>query len=378
MKTSDRPQAGLRDLWSITAFGDPELSRYAEDSLLGETRTGLEAAALVMLSLVIAGIPICRDLGLGQHYVYGYLAVAAMALHALFSARQVDTLRELHLLGMTLLVICATAFVFVAHGTHAFSTLLFANVVLLFMAIPMLPWGAREVLIVAGLIYGVLALSVGGVADRFGAETMLTLHFLMCGAAAISILLALRGVKIRREDLNARYDLEKARTHLYDLSNRDALTGTWNRRYMPSAFDELVGKYVDTSATFNFVIFDLDEFKQINDRYGHDFGDTALTAVSEALRTAVADNGYVFRLGGDEFVAFYVGNDAEAMLARAHDVLVGNTALRERVNFSSGFASVPLVAGLDLDALYRQADIMLYENKHGPSSAQSTPTTAVV
>lgn len=294
----NRLKALLADAWSATDFDDPQVADYARERLLGETRTGLAAMSLVMLSLVMAGIPLCLEFGFRNEYLYGYLAVAALALHVHLSVRQVDDLRALHMLGITLLVVSATAFVFIAHETRMFSTLLLSNVVLLFMAVPMMPWGIREALAVTALIYLMLSLSVGGVDQRFSPETLYTLQFLMIGAAAISLLLVMRSVHIRRNDLRAHHALEVARENLFELSNRDALTGAWNRRFMHEGAARLQAEHGDEpGACFNLAVIDLDDFKQLNDGWGHDFGDLVLKVVTVSLDGAIGDSGFVFRSG---------------------------------------------------------------------------------
>ncbi|MGE0486586.1 MAG: diguanylate cyclase [Gammaproteobacteria bacterium] len=360
----------MADAWSATEFDDPQVAAYARERLLGETRTGLAAMSLVMLSLVMAGIPLCLEFGFRNEYLYGYLAVAALALHVHLSVRQVDDLRALHMLGITLLVVSATAFVFIAHETRMFSTLLLSNVVLLFMAVPMVPWGVREALAVTLLVYLMMSLSVGGVHQRFAPETLYTLQFLMLGAASISLLLVMRSVHVRRNDLRAHHALEVARENLFELSNRDALTGAWNRRYMRDAAAQLHAGYADTpAARFNVAVIDLDDFKQLNDGWGHDFGDLVLKVVTVSLDGAIGESGYVFRSGGDEFVVFQVGDDCAERIARAVDAVREHPALLkvtggQPVGMSFGVAGIALGEGYDLDRLYRQADGRLYEVKH--------------
>jgi len=359
----------LREAWRIDVFTPDALASYARERLLDETRNGVAAMSLVMLALVVAGLPLSFELGFERLYVYGYAAVAALALHVHLSVRRVDDLYALHLLGITLLVVSATAFVFIAHGTRTFSTLLFSNVVLLFMAVPMVPWGAREAVAATSLLYLLLSASVGGVSERFSAETLVTLQFLMLGAAAISLLLVARGVHVRRNDLRARYELEMAQESLFELSNRDALTGAWNRRFMNQAVADLAARHDGRETMFNLAVIDLDDFKQLNDTWGHDFGDVVLKVVTRTLENAIGESGYVFRFGGDEFVVFHVGEGLEERLAQAVTVVREHPALLkvtdgQPVGLSFGTASTPLAADLDIREAYRAADGVLYEAKH--------------
>ncbi|MEQ8661602.1 MAG: GGDEF domain-containing protein [Gammaproteobacteria bacterium] len=366
----------LRDGWRIDAFAPAALATYARERLLDETRNGIAAMSLVMLALVVTGLLLSFELGFDRFYLYGYAAVAALALHIHLSVRQVDELHTLHLLGITLLVVSATAFVFIAHGTHAFSTLLFSNVLLLFMAVPMVPWGTREAVAATGLLYLLLSASVGGVSERFTAETLVTLQFLMLGAAAISLLLVVRGVHVRRNDLRARYALEAAQKNLFELSNRDALTGAWNRRFMGQAVSELNARHAGTPVTFELAVIDLDDFKQLNDTWGHDFGDLVLKVVTATLVGAVGEDGYVFRFGGDEFVVFQVGAALDERLAEAATAVREHPALlkvtgAQVAGMSYGVARAALTPGLDVSAAYRSADRGLYAAKQARGAARA-------
>lgn len=90
--------------------------------------------------------------------------------------------------------------------------------------------------------------------------------------------------------------LDVASALLHQAAVTDALTGVRNRRGFFDALPQLAeGAEVDVA------MVDLDFFKQLNDRHGHDFGDRALRAVAAWLQSVVGDHGVVGRLGGDEF-----------------------------------------------------------------------------
>ncbi len=97
-------------------------------------------------------------------------------------------------------------------------------------------------------------------------------------------------------DLNVCYEtflkLKQQEKEIYS----DSLTGVYNRKYL----DLLVGRF---GKDFNFLIFiDLDDFKDINDNFGHDTGDIVLKEVGNILRTSIRANDVAVRYGGDEFV----------------------------------------------------------------------------
>ena len=97
-----------------------------------------------------------------------------------------------------------------------------------------------------------------------------------------------------------------------DLANTDGLTGLYNERY----FDALLKENELNRTPFVLFYLDLDRFKPVNDRYGHDVGDQLLKAVSGRLRTCVRSTDYAFRIGGDEFALIVNGALSEEFCAK--------------------------------------------------------------
>ncbi len=359
----------IKQLWSTTSFGSQELSQYARKELVDETREGVMAMSLLLLGLIISALPVYFKLDLHPVYLYTYLLIAVLSIHIFLSARKMGDLKVLYLLGITLLTLSATAFVSIAHQTSSFSVLLFANIVLLFMAVPMVPWGIREASIVIFIIYALLTLSTGGMTERFGSDTLLVLQFFMIAAALTSIILVARSVRIRKDDICARFDLEKARAHLYELSNVDPLTGAWNRRYLPSAIAQLINDYEDKANSFHYILFDIDNFKILNDTYGHDYGDKVLQCIGEIFTAHLNGNGYFIRLGGDEFALLLVHdkpNDFVSVLfTEIEQKCSAFCDASATVSMSYGLVSAPLCSETTLSALYLRADKAMYKCKHG-------------
>src|SRR6266568_4209580 len=138
----------LRTMWSSTDFGANELTRYASAVMCREARQG----------------------------TFGVLAL--LALHVAVSARAITDIKVLYLLGMMLLAVSGLAFVLLAHRYGVFTATLFSTVVLLFMVVPLVPWGLREALFAVGIIYLIFTGSTLSVAGRFPHEALWTLQFL--------------------------------------------------------------------------------------------------------------------------------------------------------------------------------------------------------
>ncbi|WP_070092977.1 diguanylate cyclase domain-containing protein [Pseudomonas monteilii] len=153
---------------------------------------------------------------------------------------------------------------------------------------------------------------------------------------------------------------------LYDLAYLDALTRLGNRK---AFYEHLTRSLADAKGSVALLFIDLDRFKQVNDRFGHDVGDSLLVNMANRLRDAVRKPDRAYRLGGDEFTLILPGTDeqdAERLAQRLLQVLGEPVQLDEQViDFvtpSIGIALYPQHAQ-DLDSLVKAADQAMYEAK---------------
>ena len=276
MKRTDGLLDGLAHLWSPTHFSGGELSKYATTQMLDETRHGLMAMAFLFLSLLLLNLLVHDELGFGRSYLYTVAPLAALCVHVYFAARNVRELQALHLLGMALLVVSGSGFVLLAHKSGSFDAALFSSVVLLFMIVPLVPWGLREASIVTLLLYGLISSSTWSVSARFDVQTLWTLQLSMLGAAAVSLTLVARGTRVRKADLQVRFELEGTHRILEDLSLRDPLTQCWNRRFLEREFVPWAERLRKAGRSVHLAVVDVDRFKALNDECGHAHGDAVL------------------------------------------------------------------------------------------------------
>ena len=143
------------------------------------------------------------------------------------------------------------------------------------------------------------------------------------------------------------------------LAQTDPLTGLGNHRHFQEQLQLKIESAEQTRLPLSVVLLDLDNFKQINDRYGHPVGDKVLAEVAARLR----DAGQAFRLGGDEFAVVLPGHGEEAA-RRVGDKIVRDLGNAETehggtVSFSAGVATFPQ-HGIERAELVRVADIALY------------------
>lgn len=161
-------------------------------------------------------------------------------------------------------------------------------------------------------------------------------------------------------------ELKEARDTARHLADRDQLTDLHNRAYLQNHLNRITTRKDTRSAM---IFFDVDRFKSINDRYGHEAGDTVLKAIATRARSAFRADDLVARLGGDEFVVFVEDvasqsdlNDRIERLREALSEPIIHDKTRIEAAISVG-VSIFEPDDMDLSAVLREADIALYASK---------------
>jgi diguanylate cyclase (GGDEF)-like protein len=162
--------------------------------------------------------------------------------------------------------------------------------------------------------------------------------------------------------------LRGERDHLRSLAHTDALTGLLNRRGLDESLPSLLAASSPRSALAVYLM-DLDGFKPVNDRHGHDTGDALLAAVGQRLGAMLRPNDLVCRLGGDEFV-FAVGGlpgpeEAERVgrkVLKAFQQPFEVNGVSCRVGLTLGYAIAPH-DDLSAAGLLKRADAAMYAGK---------------
>ncbi len=165
--------------------------------------------------------------------------------------------------------------------------------------------------------------------------------------------------------------MEKRRKHLKEMSTTDPLTGLLNRK----GFEEQLGKVVQkhTNTSYVGIQMDIDDFKFINDMYGHAVGDTALKTIAASIESNFSEDAILCRNGGDEFSIILIGKTAEEVRDTIEKFTSESRYFKhndEIHNFyiSVGYAEFPRNCN-DISELIRCADMALYEVKlHGKHS----------
>lgn len=159
------------------------------------------------------------------------------------------------------------------------------------------------------------------------------------------------------------------RARLHEDSIRDPLTKVYNRRFMDETLRRELLRARRAETPVSLIMLDIDNFKRINDEYGHDVGDQVLSLLAQQLSQVVREEDIVYRYGGEEFVVILPGADLQAAKERAQYACRATRSLRFdtdrgplHVTISAGVASYPEHGGTEEELLV-QADKALYAAK---------------
>ena len=159
--------------------------------------------------------------------------------------------------------------------------------------------------------------------------------------------------------------------------HEDFLTGIYNRKMLEVYLDKKISASTENQ-TFSAIMLDLDNFKYINDTYGHNAGDETLRNFAELLKSCLRLNDFAARYGGDEFCIVLETSDA-ASLQRIVDRIDAavekyneTSGLPYRIGISMGYAVYEFESHMDAQDFQRQIDRLMYAQKPYSKQAEST------
>lgn len=154
-------------------------------------------------------------------------------------------------------------------------------------------------------------------------------------------------------------------------ANTDYLTGLYNRSFIEQTTNEWLKQASLKNESIVCIVFDIDNFKSINDEYGHLFGDEVIKQVSSACSSLIRNNDLIGRFGGDEFVVILKDFSLEDGKLKAEQLLeiIRDIKLYKDGHTITVTASIGVTANTDctimhFNELFNFADIKLYEAKH--------------
>ncbi|MCU7834579.1 MAG: GGDEF domain-containing protein [gamma proteobacterium symbiont of Taylorina sp.] len=164
--------------------------------------------------------------------------------------------------------------------------------------------------------------------------------------------------------------LKRANDKLQDLASHDPLTGLRNRLDMEKDIEKIIVQHNKHGSPFAVLMFDIDWFKEINDKYGHDVGDSVLIEVARLLKQNIRQGDKVYRAGGEEFVMVLNRISYDDTILRAEKIRTSmeNNVLQVNNNeiirtVSGGLYHSSLIKTEKVEIILKLVDNALYESK---------------
>lgn len=177
-------------------------------------------------------------------------------------------------------------------------------------------------------------------------------------------------VKVQLKIKTLQDELRKSNDQLKKLSITDHLTELFNRRHMMEILERELPRAQRNDSPLSFVMMDIDHFKSVNDRYGHQQGDKVLAIIALLAKGALRSYDFAVRYGGEEFVLILPGTPLEEamMVAERLRLVIEQHSFdyelaRLKVTISMGVSTYPPKRVKTVDDFIREADTALYKAK---------------
>lgn len=215
------------------------------------------------------------------------------------------------------------------------------------------------------LVYGIsLFIGVGAAVTTgpgsLGSPVRLV-EFYLASGLWVAMLYVLGTLKSRLSQLQRQF------SEMQHLAHRDALTGVSNRRQMELHLAREVERFGRYGMSWAVILFDIDDFKRVNDLYGHELGDGVLQETARLLQDELRDTGQLARWGGEEFIILVAQTDlsqAHALAERLRAALAQHT-FDTIGTITASFGVAAYRDGESTASLMQRADTALYRAKHG-------------
>lgn len=153
--------------------------------------------------------------------------------------------------------------------------------------------------------------------------------------------------------------------HIVTAMVTDHLTGAFNRIHLDGLIEKELQQSQRKDSSFSILLFDIDNFKHINDVYGHMVGDTVLKEISSAISDRLLENEHLGRWGGDEFMILLTDASIDEAIRKAEalKLLIEKSSFSVPEGISSSFGVTKLEEGDTFESFIQRADKALYEAK---------------
>ena len=171
----------------------------------------------------------------------------------------------------------------------------------------------------------------------------------------------------QKEEVEHQYALLDEKYKIIEtMAITDVLTKTYNRQYYNEKVSELISIYKRYKTPFSIIMYDIDNFKHINDTYGHVMGDNVLIEMSKLIKTILRSTDYLCRVGGEEFIVLLFETTmeesklvAEKIRKKVSELNILNT---QQITISLGLTEIQPTDTEKL--LYERVDKLMYDSKN--------------
>ena len=146
----------------------------------------------------------------------------------------------------------------------------------------------------------------------------------------------------------------------------DELTQLNNRKAYNKKLSELLVTFKRYKSVFSIMMYDIDDFKMVNDKYGHDIGDELLFKISKLIKSSIRESDYIFRIGGEEFIILFSEMPLRESIKVAEKIRKNvekslNLIRNKRITISIGVSEVQIFD--NEDSIYKRVDKLMYISK---------------
>lgn len=186
------------------------------------------------------------------------------------------------------------------------------------------------------------------------------------GINIISYLAALLTVDFTQNNFSVIQDQFITNRKLWHGMRRDQMTGLYNHVTFFSEFEKVMSDLNEKKRAFCLAMIDIDDFKKINDEYGHENGDKVLVRLAAAMKDCCEPDDKIFRYGGEEFVIIFTNKNIDSAKRITENILTAFSNSKYdfakiRTTFSGGI--IQGESGLTKEKIFNEADKLMYEAK---------------
>jgi diguanylate cyclase (GGDEF)-like protein len=250
-----------------------------------------------------------------------------------------------------------------------------ASYVHILLSILLMPFSFWEAFITVTLMTVGIGWGLRQAAPNEYSPALAAQAFVLVSAAAIVLYIAHLQNVLRRRAFDSAFDLARQAAQMQEVSATDALTGGYNRRHMEETLATELTRAARFHRPLSLIMFDLDNFKPVNDTLGHAAGDEVLREIHRAAQQVLREVDSLARFGGDEFLAILPETDlasARAVAQRLRNATsaglrdrFGAQALESRVTLSMGVLTIQESEPMAVIEAVSRVDALLYEAKRG-------------